>query len=199
MGYGVYTVSGVREWSRLEGLHGVAVRRDGEVRLYGKRTEGDDSVLAPCGCVYRLREGDVAALWFCPIARSPLRDPAAAGRARRWLADPGTVFIDTETTGFGEADEVIEVAVVEASGRVLLDTLVRPRLPVPPECTRLTGIGEADVSAAPPFREVYPRLAAAVEGMERLLRPGRPPAGVPPGGPPAATTPGSARPSGCGG
>ena len=72
-------------------------------------------------------------------------------RAREWaqwvLSTPGIVIIDTETTGIGPCDEVIELAVLDTHGRVLLDTLVRPTCPIDPGAARVHGlkIGRAHV------------------------------------------------------
>ena len=50
------------------------------------------------------------------------------------LADPATIFLDTETTGLDAYAELVDIAVVDAAGRVLLDSLVRPRRPIPADC-----------------------------------------------------------------
>lgn len=43
------------------------------------------------------------------------------------LADPATVFLKVETTGLGNQDEVVEIAIVHAlTGDVLLNSLVKP-------------------------------------------------------------------------
>ena len=55
---------------------------------------------------------------------------AAVAWAREVAADPGTLYLDTETTGFGDAD-VVDIAVVDNRGRVLLNSLVRPTRPFP--------------------------------------------------------------------
>jgi DNA polymerase-3 subunit epsilon len=92
--------------------------------------------------------------------------------ARSWAqevaSDPFAVFLDTETTGIGPAAEVIDLAVIGGDGEVVLETLVRPRCPIPPDATRIHGIADADVAGAPAWEQVYPYLVAAI-GQRRVV------------------------------
>jgi DNA polymerase III subunit epsilon len=74
------------------------------------------------------------------------------------------VVLDTETTGTRHLDEVVQVAVVDSGGTVLLDTLVRPAQPIPPDATRIHGIDDARVASAPRFGEIRNQLQAALAG-----------------------------------
>jgi DNA polymerase-3 subunit epsilon len=74
------------------------------------------------------------------------------------LADPATVFLDTETTGLDARAEIVDIAVIDAEGRVLLDTLVRPRRSIPAAASRIHGLSDTDVAAAPGWIVVYERL-----------------------------------------
>ena len=78
--------------------------------------------------------------------------------ARTVMGDARTLFLDTETTGLDGTAEIIEIAVVDADGRVLLDTLVRPLRPIPAVATRIHGIQDYLVASAPAWPEVVPRL-----------------------------------------
>jgi len=69
------------------------------------------------------------------------------------------VFLDTETTGLGSNAEIIDLAIVDTAGNVLVDTLIAPINPIPPETTRVHGIVDADVIDAPLWIEVYPAVA----------------------------------------
>lgn len=79
--------------------------------------------------------------------------------ARQRLADPRTVFLDTETTGLGSGAEIIDLGIVDVAGNVLLDTFIAPMAPIPPETTRVHGIVDADVAGAPSWTQVYPILS----------------------------------------
>lgn len=83
-----------------------------------------------------------------------------------------TIYLDTETTGLSAAvgDELLELALVDDAGAVLLDTLVRPaRRTKWPEAQAIHGIAPKDVAGAPPLEAVLPALAAAIEGADALV------------------------------
>ena len=68
-----------------------------------------------------------------------------------------TVFLDTETTGLDpDHDELLEIAIVDDSGEVLLDTLIKPSTnnPVWPEAEAIHGIAPEMVADAPTNRRV---------------------------------------------
>jgi DNA polymerase-3 subunit epsilon len=46
-----------------------------------------------------------------------------------------------------------------------LNTLVKPRAPIPPEASRVNGIYDHDVADAPSFLEIYPRLLRHLAGQ----------------------------------
>lgn len=64
------------------------------------------------------------------------------------------VFLDTETTGFDHTARVVEIAVINFDGRVLLNTLIKPTISIPPDATAIHGISDADVAHAPLFTQV---------------------------------------------
>ena len=63
--------------------------------------------------------------------------------ALRWLAAQ-PVFLDTETTGLDNRAEICEIAVLDPEGCTLLDTLVKPRQPIPQAATDVHGISDTD-------------------------------------------------------
>lgn len=90
-------------------------------------------------------------------------------RLARACLEPGAAVIcDWETTDIGGVG--IEVAVIDAcTGETLLDTLVNPDgVPVEDGARAVHGIGDAELAAAPPWREVAPLFAAAVAGRRIL-------------------------------
>ncbi|NLT43675.1 MAG: 3'-5' exonuclease [Anaerolineae bacterium] len=77
--------------------------------------------------------------------------------AAEWLAeDP--LILDTETTGLGPTDEVVQVAAVDVWGETVLNTLVRPSRTIPPDATRVHGIQDVHVLDAPTGAEVLAEL-----------------------------------------
>lgn len=68
------------------------------------------------------------------------------------------IVLDTETTDLH--GRICEVAVVDVHGAVLLDSLVNPGCPIAADATRVHGITDRDVAAAPRLDELLPRLIA---------------------------------------
>lgn len=87
---------------------------------------------------------------------------------QRWLAElfrEGFVVLDTETTGLSTRDEIIEIAAVDSSGTVLLETKVWPHSGnVPSASTRVHGYTLDDLRGAPTWPDVLGALERAVEG-----------------------------------
>lgn len=79
-------------------------------------------------------------------------------QAREFLSkDP--VFLDTETTGLGSRDEIVEIAIVDVSGSVILQSLIKPTILIPPEATAIHGITQEHLLHAP----LFPDLQRAIE------------------------------------
>lgn len=86
--------------------------------------------------------------------------------ARDWLkAKP--VYLDTETTGLGSTDEVVEIAVIDHDGTLLVDQRVRTTVPIPIGASAVHGICDEDVCDAPSFAEIVPALDKALR--DRVL------------------------------
>jgi DNA polymerase-3 subunit epsilon len=92
---------------------------------------------------------------------------AAVIWARHELTQGDWVILDTETTGLHDA-EVIEIAII-SPGEALLNTLVRPTIPIPADVTAIHGITDEMVAEAPSFPEVYPGIAEVLEGKRVLI------------------------------
>ena len=81
----------------------------------------------------------------------------ASLRAQKMLAVEPIIF-DTETTGLGDKDQIVEISCIASTGDVLLDTLVRPTIPVPEEATAIHGISNDDLVNVPTIYDLTPRL-----------------------------------------
>jgi DNA polymerase III epsilon subunit-like protein len=84
--------------------------------------------------------------------------PKAISWARRVLEDGEALILDTETTGLDANDEVIQVGIIDLDGNVLLNTLVRPTVPVAPEARSVHGITDQKLADAPHFSDLYDTL-----------------------------------------
>jgi DNA polymerase-3 subunit epsilon len=85
-------------------------------------------------------------------------------RVARLMRD-GCVIIDLETTGFVEPSvAIVEVAVIDQRGDVLVNTLVKPDKRIPSRASAVHGIYDHNVADAQPFDVLYPQLAAMIGG-----------------------------------
>lgn len=82
---------------------------------------------------------------------------------QEWLNnDP--LFLDTETTGLDETAEIVELAVVNSEGIVLINTLIKPAAPIPAVVTELHGISNETVADAPDWHDIYPEVRSLLTG-----------------------------------
>ena len=91
----------------------------------------------------------------------------ASALAQEVLATSPVIF-DTETTGLGGNDQIIEISCVSATGEVLLDSLVRPSCPVSAGARWVHGISDADLADAPSITELMPRLHEVFDDRNAL-------------------------------
>lgn len=123
--------------------------------------------------------------------------PRAVARAAELLADPARLAIlDTETTGipfvrpgkrqgadprtwladgtlmahcYARPAWIVDLGVIDGTGAVLLETLVRPGVPIPAEAQAVHHISDAMTAAAPDFAAVLPELEKALAGRTCLI------------------------------
>jgi len=87
----------------------------------------------------------------------------AIKRAREYLNNK-PVFLDTETTGTGPNDNILEIAVVDHNGTVLVDSLIRPVGAIHPDAARVHGITVDMVAEAPRWGEVWEQVEMVLAG-----------------------------------
>jgi DNA polymerase III epsilon subunit-like protein len=91
----------------------------------------------------------------------------AASAARGRCGEPlMAIYLDTETTGFSPArgDAIVELAIVDAAGRTLIDTLIDPGRAIPWQSTQVHGITDAMVRGRPTLDQVMPRVLEIIAG-----------------------------------
>jgi len=71
------------------------------------------------------------------------------------------VVLDTETTRLGPKAEVLEISIVDKTGKVLLDTLVKPKGSISAQSKAVHGIDRKMVADAP----TWPEIAAKFEDI----------------------------------
>ena len=84
------------------------------------------------------------------VARQQIIDYAR----KKIESDP--VYLDTETTGLESSDEIIEIAIVDSSGKVLLESFVRPQKSIPASATAINNITNNMVANSPSWSEIWP-------------------------------------------
>jgi hypothetical protein len=89
--------------------------------------------------------------------------------ARALVDDPDVAVLDCETTGLHDEARIVELGVYSTGGKVLLDTLVNPGEPIPPDVSDLHGITDDKVAGAPSFTTLLPQLTAALDGRRCLI------------------------------
>jgi DNA polymerase-3 subunit epsilon len=76
---------------------------------------------------------------------------------------PRALIIDTETVGSGAEVEIVEVAVCDAEGRVVFDSLVRPLHGAPPRSSKEQRFEAREFDSAPDWADVWPTLSALID------------------------------------
>lgn len=87
--------------------------------------------------------------------------------ARDWIAE-GALVLDCEATGLEPDAQIIEISILDLSGQVLLETLVKPTKPIPAASTLIHGIDDAMVACAPSWAEVHEQVWGIIRGRDVL-------------------------------
>lgn len=82
-----------------------------------------------------------------------------------------TIFLDTETTGFSplRGDRIVEIGIVDANGRTLLETLVNPQRPIPWQARNVHGISDEMVRGMPTIEDVMPQVLAVITNQQVVI------------------------------
>jgi len=87
----------------------------------------------------------------------PIAHPQVLERARQVIG-LNPIFLDTETTGVGLYDLVIEVGIVDLEGNVLFDSLINPGRPIPQDSSKVHGITDEMVADAPSLKTAWSEI-----------------------------------------
>ncbi|CAI0809773.1 DNA polymerase III polC-type [Serratia proteamaculans] len=88
--------------------------------------------------------------------------------ANKWIAE-NSVILDTETTGLGEDAEIVEICLIDCTGKILLNTLVKPKYPIPQGATDIHGITNDMVANAPTWPMVCAQFCTLVGGKTVVI------------------------------
>lgn len=92
--------------------------------------------------------------------------PLAGALTRTWmrtlLRNPRTLILDTETTDLH--GQICEIAIIDTTGHVHLNTLVRPTCSITPGAHAVHGITDSDVATAPTWPHLWPTISWLLTG-----------------------------------
>lgn len=75
------------------------------------------------------------------------------------------VYLDTETTGLEETDEIIEIAIVNHQGKVIYASFIKPSRTIPEDSIRVHHITNEMVEDAPTWPEAWPKIKQLLIGQ----------------------------------
>ena len=70
------------------------------------------------------------------------------------------IYLDTETTGLNDLDQIVEICLLDHDGSLAFQSLVKPTVQIPAEATRIHHLTDALVSTAPTWPEVWQQVEA---------------------------------------
>lgn len=129
--------------------------------------------------VYRIADCEPMAPYRKPTAqelraletgrlRRRIADDDAGEIALSWLA-ADALWLDTETTGLGDAAQIVELAIVGVAGDVLFETRLRPSVPIEEGAQEVHGITDAELTDAPTWADVAADVEALLAGRPVII------------------------------
>lgn len=94
---------------------------------------------------------------------------SCAGQKAADCLAANAVFLDTETTGLDKQAEIIEIAIVDALGHPIIETRVKPTVPVGDGAYHVHGIGAHDLQNAPPWLEIDAEIRHVLEDRSVVI------------------------------
>lgn len=97
---------------------------------------------------------------------SPAATTAAqrAVQIARQMLLKSPLYLDTETTGLSQTDEIVEIGIVDDNGETVFEALVRPSQPIPAEASRVHHITDEMVRTARPWPILWTQLKPLLTG-----------------------------------
>ncbi|MBP3906945.1 MAG: 3'-5' exonuclease [Peptostreptococcaceae bacterium] len=86
-----------------------------------------------------------------------------------WENKNDYVILDTETTGLGYSDKIVEIGVIDLDGNELVNTLVNPQMEIPMEASCIHYIWDSDVRDANLFEEIKENISSVLDGKKVLI------------------------------
>ena len=83
--------------------------------------------------------------------------------------DERYLILDTETTGIGANDEVIELGIIDMSGNTVYHSVFRPSCSIDPRAERVHGISLYEVADKPIFYNEFEKIKNILNGKKILI------------------------------
>jgi DNA polymerase III epsilon subunit-like protein len=80
------------------------------------------------------------------------------------LIERHPIFLDTETTGIGPRDNIVEISILNHDGQVLIETLVKPVGKISSEAMAVHGITDEMVQDASRWPDVWDGIESVLSG-----------------------------------
>jgi DNA polymerase-3 subunit epsilon len=97
----------------------------------------------------------------------------ARRKSSRWanelLSGKEFVVLDSETTGLKDPVGFVEIAIVDPQGKPLLNTTIKPKLPIEPGAAKIHGYTAEALVDSPSFKEIYPDILDAISGRRVIV------------------------------
>lgn len=91
---------------------------------------------------------------YCSACSENARRAACRASMQRWISQDWVV-LDVETTGLEQNAQIVEICIIDSAGTPLLNTLVKPSIPVPAEASEIHGITDTDLVNAPAWPDIH--------------------------------------------
>lgn len=131
----------------------------------GRSLLGTHACMTP-DCTERVYTEDRMA--YCQSCQDHKRLSGVSNVARQWLSQE-PVILDTETTGLGANAEIIELALIDCEGRVLINSRLQPTENIEPEATAVHGITDEMLVDAPTISDFIPELMKHLKGRQAII------------------------------
>jgi DNA polymerase-3 subunit epsilon len=82
----------------------------------------------------------------------------------RTKLDLHPLYLDTETTGTGPLDEVVEIGIIDEDGTSLFESLVKPVGKISPDARRVHGISDELLAGAPRWMSIWSQVESVLAG-----------------------------------
>lgn len=80
-----------------------------------------------------------------------------------------SLFLDTETTGLGDDDEIVQIGIIDHNGKVLLNELIKPLKPIYQSASEIHGITNETVKNAHSYTEIHDKIVEIVKDKNLLI------------------------------